>query len=156
MGELGHYTYRSGGRLCACGGEGCVEAYAGGQAIADRLAGIDTRWRPSSVRDAFESIVSGLDDEVATITAEAVDALAMALASTCALIGARAVVLGGGLALEVPRYAQAAAARLASRRRLLGEVPVFVSETGCLAGAIGAAIAGRSAVVPLTQQGVTA
>jgi glucokinase len=154
-GEIGHSTYRSGGRLCGCGAEGCVEAYAGGHAIADRLAEIGGH--PSlGVREAFEWTASGPNDAVAAITAEAVDALAVALANTCALIGARAIVLGGGLAVEVPRYAEAAAARLASRRRLLGEVPVFVSRIGTLAGAIGAAIAGRSASIPSEQQGVTA
>jgi glucokinase len=155
-GELGHMTYRSGGRPCTCGADGCVEAYAGGHAVAERLAGVDAQWRSRSLREAFEATKARPDDAVATITAEAVDALAVALASACALIGGRAVVLGGGLAIEVPRYAETAAARLASRRRLLGEVPVFVSEIGSLAGAIGAAIAGRSAVVPFSQQGVTA
>jgi len=154
-GEVGHMTYRSGGRPCGCGADGCVEAYAGGHAVAERLAAVDARWRSRSLREAFEAPAAGPDDPVATITADAVDALAGALASACALIGGRAVVLGGGLAIEVPRYAEAAAARLASRRRLLGDVPVFVSEIGSLAGAIGAAIAGRSAVV-LSQQGVTA
>jgi glucokinase len=155
-GEVGHTTYRADGRRCGCGGEGCVEAYAGGHAIAERLAEIGGPWRSRTVREAFESTPSGPDDPVATITAEAVDALAVAIASACALIGARAVVLGGGLALEVPRYAEAAAARLAARRRLLGDVPVFVSGIGSLAGAVGAALAGRSAVVPVAQQGATA
>lgn len=152
-GEVGHVTYRSGGRACTCGADGCVEAYAGGHAIAERLAEVDARWRSRPLREAFESRP---DDAVAAIAAEAADALAVALASACALIGARAVVLGGGLAIEVPRYAEAAAARLASRRRLLGDVPVFVSEIGSLAGAIGAAIAGRSSTLSLAQQGVPA
>lgn len=154
-GEIGHSTYRSGGRLCGCGAEGCVEAYAGGHAIAERLAGLGGQ-HPLSVRKAFEWTATGPDDAVAAITADAVDALAVALANTCALIGARAVVLGGGLAVEVPRYAAAAAARLATRRRLLGEVPVIVSDLGTLAGAIGAALAGRSAAIPAERQGVTA
>jgi glucokinase len=160
-GEVGHSTYRAGGRLCACGARGCVEAYAGGHAIADRLADLGEQWGSCSVREVFEATAAGPQDAVATITSEAVDALAVAVASVCALIGARTVVLGGGLAIEVPRYAQAITARLASRRRLLGDVPVFVSEIGNLAGAIGAAIAGRSAEVPreqrpYTHQGVTA
>jgi glucokinase len=150
-GELGHTTYRSGGRLCGCGSEGCVEAYAGGHAVAGRLAELGGQWRSRGVREAFDPSAAGSDDAVATITAEAVDALATAVASTCALIGARAVVLGGGLAIEVPRYAEAARARLASRRRLLGDVRVHVSEIGSLAGAIGAAIAGRAALVPLPE-----
>jgi glucokinase len=155
-GELGHTTYRSGGRLCGCGSEGCVEAYAGGHAIAGRLAELDGQWRSRSVREAFDGSAAGSDDAVATITEEAVDALATALANTCALIGARAVVLGGGLAIEVPRYVEAATTRLASRRRLLGDVRVHVSELGSLAGAIGAAIAGRAAPVPVAQGGVSA
>lgn len=155
-GELGHTTYRPGGRLCGCGSEGCVEAYAGGHAIAARLAELGGPWRSRSVREAFDASAAGSDDAVGTITAEAVDALATALANACALIGARAVVLGGGLAIEVPRYAAAAANRLAARRRLLGEVRVHVSELGSLAGAIGAAIAGRAALVPVARGGVSA
>jgi glucokinase len=155
-GELGHTTYRPGGRLCGCGSEGCVEAYAGGHAIASRLAELGGQWRSRSVREAFDPSVAGSDDAVETITAEAVDALATALANSCALIGARAVVLGGGLAVEVPRYAAAARTRLASRRGLLGDVRVHVSEIGSLAGAIGAAIAGRAALVPVARGGVSA
>jgi glucokinase len=154
-GEIGHTTYRPGGRPCGCGDLGCVEAYAGGHAIAGRLAEVGGKWRGRGVRDAFDA-TAGSDDAVATIASEAVDALAVAVASTCALIGARAVVLGGGLAIEVPRYAEAVAVRLASRRRLLGEVPVFVSEIGSLAGAIGAAIAGRTASVTHERRGVNA
>ncbi|MGD0719296.1 MAG: ROK family protein, partial [Thermoplasmata archaeon] len=36
LGEVGHTTIVSGGRLCHCGNRGCVEAYVGGWAIADR------------------------------------------------------------------------------------------------------------------------
>jgi glucokinase len=35
-GELGHITVVADGRNCTCGGRGCVEAYAGGWAIAQR------------------------------------------------------------------------------------------------------------------------
>src|SRR4051812_8033127 len=33
-GELGHVQVMPGGRLCACGRRGCLEAYAGGQSLA--------------------------------------------------------------------------------------------------------------------------
>lgn len=35
-GELGHITIRTDGRRCSCGSKGCLEAYAGGWAIAER------------------------------------------------------------------------------------------------------------------------
>ncbi|MGH7504462.1 MAG: ROK family protein, partial [Longimicrobiales bacterium] len=35
-GELGHMTIAHGGRRCRCGNHGCLEAYAGGWAIAER------------------------------------------------------------------------------------------------------------------------
>lgn len=37
-GEIGHLTLVSGGRPCTCGHRGCLEAYAGGWAIARRAA----------------------------------------------------------------------------------------------------------------------
>jgi glucokinase len=36
-GEIGHIPVAPGGRLCHCGMRGCLEAYVGGAAIADRI-----------------------------------------------------------------------------------------------------------------------
>lgn len=36
-GEIGHLTYRAGGRACPCGKRGCTEAYSGGH-VLDRAA----------------------------------------------------------------------------------------------------------------------
>ena len=36
-GEIGHITIRTDGRRCNCGNMGCLEAYAGGWAIAERV-----------------------------------------------------------------------------------------------------------------------
>jgi predicted NBD/HSP70 family sugar kinase len=35
--EMGHVRIRRGGRLCHCGGRGCLEAYAGGWALLEQL-----------------------------------------------------------------------------------------------------------------------
>jgi glucokinase len=53
-GELGHMTVVAGGRKCRCRNEGCLEAYAGGWAIAERAWAIAER-----AQDAVRANPSG-------------------------------------------------------------------------------------------------
>ncbi|WP_049572254.1 ROK family transcriptional regulator, partial [Nonomuraea sp. SBT364] len=52
-GEWGHTTVHVGGRRCRCGSAGCLEAYAGAEALIER-------WR-----EAGAAIPAGLDEEAA-------------------------------------------------------------------------------------------
>lgn len=67
-GEVGHMTIVAGGRQCRCPNCGCVEAYAGGWAIAER---------------AQEAVLSGEPgSEVLLSTAGSIDAITAATVST--------------------------------------------------------------------------
>ncbi len=54
-GEVGHITIDAQGRRCACGNDGCVEAYASGPAIARRAREALASGAISSLRELVES-----------------------------------------------------------------------------------------------------
>lgn len=64
-GEIGHMTIDANGRLCKCGNQGCLEAYASGPAIAARaVEGIE-----SGAKTALPQYVAG---DLSRITAQVV------------------------------------------------------------------------------------
>ncbi len=107
-GEIGHITIRDNGPLCSCGSYGCLEAMAGGQAIAESartaiLAG--KRTQLSTIHPAEKitardvAAASRLGDLVAQqIISEAGIYLGIALASLINLFNPSMVVVGGGVA----------------------------------------------------------
>ena len=125
-GELGHVPVAMDGPRCTCGGIGCVEAYAGGWAIARegqllahsgrsatiaRLAGHE----PVTARIVADAAQQG-DAEAAAIFHRAGAALGVALGGFVNIFNPQMIVVGGGLAevgdliLEpirrtLPRYA---------------------------------------------------
>src|SRR6266581_3403918 len=50
-GEVGHMTIQAGGRLCGCGGRGCLEAYASRTAITKAIMAEIHHGRPSVLAD---------------------------------------------------------------------------------------------------------
>src|SRR5438067_608229 len=50
-GEVGHMTIQAGGRLCGCGGRGCLEAYASRTAITKAIMAEIHHGRPSILAD---------------------------------------------------------------------------------------------------------
>jgi glucokinase len=99
-GHIGHVIVRPGGRLCRCGGRGCLEAEASGTAIAERTGGRPAEAAPDVVADA------------GTLVGRAVASVANALDVRLAVV-AGSVALGWG----VPFFA-AAQAELDERARL--------------------------------------
>jgi glucokinase-like ROK family protein len=107
-GEIGHITIRDDGPLCSCGNHGCLEAMAGGLAIAKRgreavYAGQRTQLtniQPTETITAHEvSKAARMDDLVAQqIMTEAGNYLGIAIASLVNLINPSMVVVGGGVA----------------------------------------------------------
>ncbi len=94
-GEIGHVNS---GRdvLCACGGNGCVEAVASASAVARRyseLTGEDV----DGAKEVAERVQAG-DADAMAVWADAVDGLATAIAWTGGVISPQAVVVGGGMA----------------------------------------------------------
>lgn len=156
-GELGHMTVVAGGRLCSCGNRGCLEAYAGGWAIAERARDA-IEVDPVAGRGLLELAGSGeVTGRDVSEAANAGDPLAVELlAETGRYLGAavvglvnvfnpRRIVLGGGVIEGIPSLVVAvesairthaipiAAERLELRR----------SKLGAQAGVIGSASLAR-------------
>ncbi|MEV5988038.1 ROK family transcriptional regulator [Streptomyces sp. NPDC052051] len=97
-GELGHVPVRPEGPACACGGRGCLEQYAGEEAVL-RAAGLTPG--EHRVEVLAERAAQG-DEEVRRALCDAGTALGIALTGAVNLLDPRAVVLGGALAALAP------------------------------------------------------
>lgn len=107
-GEIGHITIRDNGPLCSCGNYGCLEAMAGGGAIAQKARAAvkaGRRTQLALIEDvnnitALEvARAARLGDLVAQqIMAEAGGYLGIAIASLVNLFNPSLVVIGGGVA----------------------------------------------------------
>jgi glucokinase len=108
--EIGHVVVRRGGALCTCGRHGCMEAYAGRQAMELRARrehddGTKTELFKIMKRKGHERLTSGVwedawedDDKLATHLLErAVEALGTGIASAVNLIDPEVVIIGGGM-----------------------------------------------------------
>ena len=95
-GEIGHVTVHPGGRACRCGANGCLEQYAGMEAIL-REAGV------------------GSLDRVGAPLGDAGAALGLALAAVVNLLDVDTIVLGGIYAPLLPWLRGAVEAELRDR-----------------------------------------
>jgi glucokinase-like ROK family protein len=105
-GEIGHITIQENGPLCTCGNYGCLEAMAGGKAIARKAReAIEAGKRTLLSAIPAESILA-IDVAVAAqrgdliaqqIVTEAGSHLGIAVASLVNLINPGMVVIGGGV-----------------------------------------------------------
>ncbi len=107
-GEIGHMTIHDGGPRCSCGNSGCLEAMAGGRAIAQRAqeavrSGRRTQLttiKPTesiTARDVAAAVRLG-DLVAQQIVTEAGTYLGTAAASLVNLFNPNVVVIGGGVA----------------------------------------------------------
>ena len=142
-GEIGHSKVAE-GPLCACGGHGCLEAVASAGAIARRYT-FATGQVVSGARDVLERASNG-DMAAREIWECALDALALDLSHTVALLAPEAIVIGGGLS-------QAGAALFEPLERRLDAILTFhrrpqllCASIGENAGVIGAALRARDLV----------
>ncbi|MGW6271183.1 ROK family protein [Streptomyces sp. NPDC055060] len=97
-GELGHVPVWPDGPACPCGGRGCLEQYAGEEAVL-RAAGLD----PGADRVGLlaERAEQG-DEDVRKALRGAGAALGVALTGAVNLLDPRSVVLGGALSRLAP------------------------------------------------------
>lgn len=126
-GELGHVPVHPDGRSCGCGGRGCLEQYAGEEALL-RAAGLEDG--PGTARDR----TAALAERAAARDAAAIGALraggralGVALAGTVNLLDPHAIVLGGALAGLGPFLLPPLAAELRSRAAAPGAVPELLT-----------------------------
>ncbi|MFC4032760.1 ROK family protein [Streptomyces polygonati] len=109
-GELGHVPVRPDGPLCSCGAHGCLETYAGEEALL-RSAGVATARGPAALRKAAR------EGDPAALRAleEAGAALGIALSGAVNLLDPQAVVVGGPLADLAPWLLPGVRRELAAR-----------------------------------------
>ncbi len=143
-GEMGHSRVADGPR-CACGGMGCLEAIASAAAIAREYTARTGTPVPGA-KDVLQRAQAG-DSHAAAVWERALDALALDLSHTVALLAPDAIVIGGGLsqagaALFEPLTRKLDAILTFHRRPLL--LPASIGED---AGVIGAALRARDLLV---------
>lgn len=138
-GELGHQTIDPDGPVCGCGNNGCLEAFA----RADRLAqacGTDTAEEAiGRARGGDEAALAGL--------ASVGRYLGIGVANMVVVITPDRVVIGGGNAAAGDLLLDPIRAEVARRVRVtsLERVTITLAQLGTGAGAIGAAIHGAEA-----------
>ncbi|GCB51764.1 ROK family transcriptional regulator [Streptomyces sp. NL15-2K] len=133
-GELGHVPVRPDGPECPCGGRGCLEQYAGEEAVL-RAAGLE----PGEDRVGLLAERAADDDPaVRRALHDAGEALGIALTGAVNLLDPEGVVLGGALAGLAPWLLPSLRDELA--RRTAGPAcPVSVSRLGPEGALLGAA-----------------
>ncbi|MGW1893747.1 ROK family protein [Streptomyces sp. NPDC002004] len=133
-GELGHVPVRPEGPACPCGGRGCLEQYAGEEAVL-RAAGLD----PGEGRvDLLAERATAGDRDVRRALRGAGTALGIALTGTVNLLDPGAVVLGGSLARLAP-WVLPSLERELQRRTASRACGVTVSGLGSQGPLLGAA-----------------
>jgi len=161
-GELGHLTVERNGRKCRCPNSGCLEAYVGGWAIAERAREAVAADR---ARGARLLEVAG---ELASITSESVekayrerDPLAEELVEetmgylVCGLvsivngINPKTIVLGGGVLGGFPTFLASVAHQVRARALPAAAegLRIVPAALGAESGVVGAAAYAREAAV---------
>jgi len=164
-GEIGHMVIVAGGRKCHCPGEGCLEAYAGGWAIAGRAQDI-VRANPQ----AGETLL-GLAGDVSKITAITVSEafhrgdplaqrlvkdtgkyLAAGVISVVNVFNPCLIILGGSVIMGLPELVPAVEKKVREQalQTPAERLTITTAALGNKAGVIGAAAQARSLVTSQT------
>ncbi|MFK0259840.1 ROK family protein [Streptomyces angustmyceticus] len=156
-GELGHVPVRPEGPVCDCGGRGCLEQYAGEEAVL-RAVGLAPGQAAAHPGPGARTGLLGrraAEGDTAVVRAlhEAGTALGIALAGAVNLLDPRAVVLGGALAGLAPWVLPSLERELALRTAVAADPEraggplVTVSRLGADGPLLGAAHAALQAVL---------
>ncbi|GAA1424216.1 ROK family protein [Agrococcus citreus] len=147
-GELGHVTVDEQGPVCSCTARGCVEAYAGGNALARDAAGVPAAvalapdGRPTAVH--LEQAARAGDAEAIALLDRAAWAVAAGLRRLLPAFDPEVVVLGGRVMLECADLLLPVIERELGAHAPLQGVPqprrLELAQLGGHAAAIGAAV----------------
>ncbi|USX52903.1 ROK family transcriptional regulator [Lentzea sp. HUAS12] len=142
-GEWGHTTIVYGGRRCRCGVRGCLEAYAGAEAMLARYREALRRNDPEvDQQSALEALLSSRSAVARRVVDESVGYLGAGIANLVNLFNPERVVLGGwaGLVLGARKLDEIVAATADhALRHPYGRVRIELGRTGPDAVAVGAA-----------------
>ena len=162
-GEIGHMIVMADGRLCGCGGRGCLEAYASRTAItraimADIHHGRSSLLADDAVRQLKEGetiIRSGIlasaiqqkDELTIEIVREAANYLGYGLGSVMNFYNPDCIILGGGVIEAVDLLFETAVyrARKVALSSPARKTPIVKSKLGDFSGVVGAACLGAEA-----------
>jgi glucokinase len=153
-GEIGHTVVRIGGARCPCGRRGCLEAYAGRNAMEQRARraerrGVETKLFRIMEKKGHIRLTSGVWEEALErgdqlaqeLIDRAIAALGAGAASVVNLLDVEAVVIGGGLGTRFGDRAVERVTEAMQPHLFRPDAPpdLCSSELGDLGGAIGAA-----------------
>ena len=152
-GEIGHIIVDVGGRPCACGGNGCLEAYASRLAVEKRITGALRKGRASDIvnylkegkaikTSMIKKALENKDELVTQALDEAAEYLACGLASVINFYNPTLVILGGGL-VDAIDYFYEKAIKIAKAKALPtpSKNTMFKkAQLGDFSGVIGAAL----------------
>ena len=129
-GEIGHLPLDREGPPCRCGARGCLEQYAGQEALLQR-AGLTRRaqtttGRPDGPVEELLALARAGDPRVVAAIQEAGDALGTGIAVAVNLVDVDTVVLGGLYALLAPWLLEPVERQLRDRVLAAGWDPVRV------------------------------
>src|SRR6266567_6276304 len=159
-GEVGHMIIQAGGRICGCGGRGCLEAYASRTAITKAIMAEIHHGRDSilasdvefQLKEGETIIRSGLladalnhgDALVTEIITEAADYLGYGLGSVMNFYNPECIILGGGVIEAIDLLFERAVQR--ARSTALSDpgrkTEIIRAKLGDFSGVVGAACLG--------------
>ena len=154
-GEIGHVVVKIDGAQCPCGRRGCMEAYAGRNALEARARELHEKGEPTELfkiarKRGRERLTSGIwaaalerGDPLATkLIDRAVEMLGAGVASVDNVLDVEVIILGGGLGVRLGQpYADRIAAAMQPHLFFSDRPPpVLVAALGDLGGAVGASL----------------
>ncbi|WP_338031407.1 ROK family protein [Diaminobutyricibacter tongyongensis] len=142
-GEMGHSRVAD-GPACACGGIGCLEAVASASAIARRY-NARTGASVAGAKEVLSRAQAG-DPDAVWVWETALDALALDLSHTVALLAPEAIVIAGGLSQAGPALFEPLARRLDDILTFHRRPQLLRATIGEDAGVIGAALRARDLI----------
>lgn len=162
-GEVGHTIIEANGRICGCGGRGCLEAYASRTAITRAIMAEIHHGRPSILADDAarqlrqgETVIrSGIlanaiqqkDELTIEIIEEAGDYLGRALGSILNFYNPDCIILGGGVIEAVDLLFETAVHRArTSALAAPSKTPILRAKLGDFSGVVGAACLGAQLI----------
>lgn len=162
-GEIGHMVIEASGRICGCGGRGCLEAYASRTAITKAILAEIHHGRPSVLSDEAlgqlkqgDTIIrSGIladaidkkDELVTEIVTEAANYLGIGLGSVMNFYNPDCIILGGGVVEAIDLLYETAVhrARTTALMAPAKKTTILRSKLGDFSGVVGAACLGAQA-----------
>lgn len=156
-GEVGHMTIQAGGRICGCGGLGCLEAYASRTAITKAIMAEIHHGRRSilsddaarQLKEGDTIIRSGIlaeaikqkDELVTEVVTEAATYLGYGLGSLMNIYNPDCIILGGGVieAIDLLFNTAVQRARTTALSAPAQKTPILRAKLGDFSGVVGAA-----------------